>query len=223
MQGIRKCAELKGYSWRLASSITIRYVEPPGLTRVPVIAHSGSVPANIPTGAPSLEVSDQPSALQQLAALLGFLALSWAVSLVGSIPIRAATGGSWYSRMELAPWTPPGVMFASVWLTLYAAMAVAAWLVWRQRRLPRRAALTAYGIQLALNLLWPMTFFGMYPALGSAALWLALAVLAALIVAAAVTVVHFGPIRAAAGLLMLPNISWLIFSASLNLYAAVRN
>jgi tryptophan-rich sensory protein len=158
----------------------------------------------------------------QLAALLGFLALSWAVSLVGSIPVRIATG-SWYSQMELAPWSPPGMMFTYVWLTLYAAMAVAAWLVWRQRRLPRRIALRFYGLQLALNLLWPMTFFGLYPLLGSTALWLALAVLAALFLAAVLTVAHFGPISRTAGVLMLPNISWLVFSASLNLYAAVRN
>ena len=115
------------------------------------------------------------------------------------------------------------MMFTWVWLTLYAAMAVAAWLVWRQRRLPRRAALTVYGMQLALNLLWPLTFFGMYPLLGTAALWLALAVLAALFLAAVFTVLQFGPINRTAGALMLPNVSWLVFSASLNLYAAVRN
>ncbi|MGM9471450.1 TspO/MBR family protein [Pseudarthrobacter sp. YS3] len=180
------------------------------------------MPANVPTGTSAPAVSDGPSWPLQLAALLGFLALSWAVSLVGSIPVRIATG-SWYSQMELAPWSPPGMMFTYVWLTLYAAMAVAAWLVWRQRRLPRRIALRFYGIQLALNLLWPMTFFGLYPLLGSAALWLALAVLAALFLAAILTVAHFGPISRTAGVLMLPNISWLVFSASLNLYAAVRN
>lgn len=125
--------------------------------------------------------------------------------------------------MDKAPWTPPGMMFTSVWLVLYAAMAVAAWLVWRQRRLPRRAALRLYGIQLGLNLLWPMTFFGLYPFLGIAALWLALAVLAALITAAVLAVLHFGPVNTLAGLLMLPYVSWLVFSASLNLYAALNN
>lgn len=190
---------------------------------MPAIAHSGSVPANVPIGAPGPEVSDQPSGLQQLAALFGFLALSWSVSLVGSMPVRAATGGSWYAQMELAPWSPPGMMFTYVWLTLYAAMAVAAWLVWRQRLLPGRVALRFYGVQLALNLLWPMTFFGLYPLLGTAALWLALAVLAALLLTAVLTVAYFGPISRTAGVLMLPNVSWLVFSASLNLYAAVRN
>ena len=180
------------------------------------------MPATIPTDTPDPDAPDGPSAWRQFAALLGFLALSWSVSFVGSLPIRAAAGG-WYALAEKAPWTPPGLMFASVWLVLYAAMAVAAWLVWRQRRLPRGHALRLYGLQLALNLLWPMAFFGLYPLLGTAALWLALAVLAALTLTAVLTVLRFGPISQTAGVLMLPNVSWLVFSASLNLYAAVSN
>jgi benzodiazapine receptor len=179
------------------------------------------VPATIPTDAAEA-APDGPSAWRQVAVLFGFLALSWSVSFLGSLPVRAAAGG-WYARAEIAPWTPPGLMFTSVWLVLYAAMAVAAWLVWRQRRLPRRRALTLYGLQLALNLLWPMTFFGLYSALGTAALWLALAVLTALTLTAVLTVLRFGPISPTAGVLMLPNVSWLVFSASLNLYAAVSN
>ncbi len=195
---------------------------PPGLTRVPAIVHSGSVPDTVPNEAQGPAVPDGPSRRRQVAALIGFLALSWAVSFVGSLPIRTAAGG-WYALADKAPWTPPGLMFTSVWLVLYAAMAVAAWLVWRQRRHPRRRALRLYGLQLALNLIWPMTFFGLYPILGTAALWLALAVLAALVLTAALTVLRFGPISPTAGLLMLPNVSWLVFSASLNLYAAVSN
>ncbi|ALV42006.1 hypothetical protein AU252_13255 [Pseudarthrobacter sulfonivorans] len=42
-------------------------------------------------------------------------------------------------------------------------------------------------------------------------------------VVATFTVLYFGPISRTAGLLMLPYVSWLIFSASLNLYAALNN
>ena len=143
------------------------------------------------------------------------------MSLLGSLPIRL--NGSWYAAADKAPWTPPGWMFGSVWLVLYAAMAVAAWLVWRQQRFPRRKALKVYGGLLLLNLSWPLVFFGMYPMMGTAALWLALLVIAAHAVMAAFAVLRFGPISTAAGLLMLPYVSWLVFSASLNLYAALNN
>lgn len=158
---------------------------------------------------------------RQGAALIGFLAVSWVVSLLGSLPIRMNAG--WYAAADKAPWTPPGWVFGAVWLMLYAAMAVAAWLVWRQRRFPRAAAFRLYGGLLLLNLAWPLMFFGLYPMMGAAALWLALLLIGAHAVVATLTVLYFGPISRTAGLLMLPYVSWLVFSASLNLYAAVNN
>ena len=179
------------------------------------------MPTNAETGPPRPALTGGRSWRQQAAALTGFLAVSWVVSLLGSVPIRMNAG--WYALADKAPWTPPGWIFSSVWLTLYAAMAVAAWLVWRQRHFPRRAALKVYGVLLLLNLAWPVTFFGMYPMMGTAALWLGLLVIGAHAVAATLTVLLFGPISRTAGMLMLPYVSWLVFSASLNLYAAVNN
>ncbi len=159
---------------------------------------------------------------RQVTALLGFLALSYTVSLLGSMAILGNASG-WYAAATKAPWTPPGWVFGSAWAVLYAAMAVASWLVWRQGAAKARGAMTAYGIQMLLNLAWAPTFFGMYPAWGDAALWLALLLIAALALAVTATVILFGLINTTAGLLMLPYVSWIVFSASLNLYAAANN
>ena len=192
------------------------------MTGAPSIAHSKSVLANVEDRASRPALTGDRPRRRQGAALIGFLAVSWTLSLLGSLPIRM-NGNGWYSVADKAPWTPPGWIFGSVWLMLYAAMAVAAWLVWRQRRFPRRYAFKVYGFLLLLNLAWPLAFFGMYPLMGTAALWLALLLLGAHAVAATFAVLHFGPISRTAGLLMLPYVSWLVFSASLNLYAAVSN
>ena len=176
---------------------------------------------NVEQSAPGTRAPGTRPPRQQIAALIGFLAASLAVSLIGSLPIRM--NSDWYAAADTAPWTPPGWMFGSAWLVLYAAMAVAAWLVWRQRLFPRREALRVYVGLLLLNLLWPLMFFGLYPVVGTAALWLALLVIAAHAAFATVAVLHFGPISTTAGVLMLPYVSWLVFSASLNLYAALNN
>jgi tryptophan-rich sensory protein len=158
----------------------------------------------------------------ELAALLAFLAASALVAWLGSqAAISNVTG--WYAAADKAPWSPPTWVFGPVWTALYTAMAVAAWLVWRSRSPNRRAALTLYGVQLALNLAWTPVFFGLYPAWGSAALWLALGIIVALALAVAATVLLFGPIRRTAGLLMLPYLSWVVFASSLNLWAAANN
>jgi tryptophan-rich sensory protein len=135
----------------------------------------------------------------------------------------ASNVNGWYVGADKAPWSPPNWVFGPVWTTLYVAMAVAAWLVWRRRTGTSRAALTIYGVQLVLNLLWTPVFFGLYPALGTPALWTAFAIIVALAVAVATTVMLFGPISRPAGLLMLPYLSWVVFASSLNLWAALNN
>jgi translocator protein len=165
---------------------------------------------------------DRRRAVVQFAALLAFLAASALVAWLGSQATINNVSG-WYAAADKAPWSPPNWVFGPVWTLLYTAMAVAAWLVWRSRSPDRRTALVVYGVQLSLNLAWTPVFFGLYPVWGSAALWLALGIIIALALAVAAAVLLFGPIRRTAGLLMLPYLSWVIYAASLNFWAAANN
>ncbi|MEE9098482.1 TspO/MBR family protein [Pseudarthrobacter phenanthrenivorans] len=158
----------------------------------------------------------------QVAALAGFLVASLVVAGVGGLASAANVTG-WYATADKAPWSPPNGVFGPVWTILYTAMAVAAWLVWRKRSAGTRRAMTAYTVQLVLNLAWTPAFFALYPLLGTPALWLGLAIILTLIGAVAVTVMYFGPISRTAGLLLLPYVSWLVFAASLNWWAAAHN
>jgi tryptophan-rich sensory protein len=158
----------------------------------------------------------------QVVALLLFLGASALVAGLGGLATATHVTG-WYATADTAPWSPPNWVFGPVWTVLYTAMAVAAWLIWRSHADGSKAALTAYGVQLVLNLLWTPVFFALYPVLGTPALWIAFGIIVALAVAVAVTVVLFGPISRTAGLLMLPYLSWIVFAASLNLWAALNN
>lgn len=163
----------------------------------------------------------------QVIALLLFLGASALVAALGGLATADNVNG-WYAAADKAPWSPPNWVFGPVWTLLYTAMAVAAWLVWRSRPTgsltpEKRAALTAYAIQLVLNLLWTPVFFGLYPAIGTPALWIAFVIIVALAVAVSVTILLFGPISRTAGLLMLPYLSWIVFASSLNLWAALHN
>jgi benzodiazapine receptor len=158
----------------------------------------------------------------QLRGLLLFVGASALVAALASLVTLNNVNG-WYASADKAPWTPPNRVFGPVWTVLYLAMAVAAWLVWRREAVRARQALTAYEVQLLLNLLWTPVFFGLYPVMGTAALWIAFGIIVALAVAVSVTVLLFGPISRAAGLLMLPYLTWVVFAASLNLWAALNN
>jgi translocator protein len=175
------------------------------------------------------ELTSQPentrrpySAGVQAAAVAAFLAASFLVAGLGGFSTVTNVDG-WYSTADKAPWSPPNWIFGPVWTVLYTAMAVAAWLVWRKRTPKTRPALAVYAVQLGLNLAWTPVFFGLYPVLGTTALWLALGIILALIAAVTLTVLYFGPISRTAGLLLLPYIAWLVFASTLNWWAAVHN
>ncbi|KQQ81372.1 MULTISPECIES: TspO/MBR family protein [Micrococcaceae] len=158
----------------------------------------------------------------QAAGLAGFLVASFLVAGLGGLASTSNVDG-WYATAEKAPWTPPNFVFGPVWTLLYTAMAVAAWLVWRKRTRRTRPAMIAYAVQLVLNLAWTPMFFGLYPTLGTPALWLALVIILALIVAVVVTILYFGPISRTAGLLLLPYVAWLVYASTLNVWAAINN
>jgi benzodiazapine receptor len=180
------------------------------------------VPAN-PDGQSAPETAGRrvPPTGRQVAALAGFLALSYAVCMLASIPIILHSNG-WFAASAKAPWMPAGWMFRTVWIGLYACIGLSAWLVWRRGALTGRV-LRRYGLQLLLNLAWPFAFFAMYPMLGPVALWLALAVICVLAAVLVLLILDVGPVHTLAGLLVLPYFSWVVFSASLNLYSAVHN
>ena len=150
------------------------------------------------------------TAWRSAAALSVCLAACFAAAAFGGLFSSAATG-PWYRALRKPAFTPPGWVFGPVWTVLYAAMAVAAWLVWRQRGRPGvRGALTWFGVQLALNAAWSPLFFGLRrPDLG-------FAVIVLLWAAIAVTAWKFLRISKPAGVLLLPYLLWVSFASVLN-------
>lgn len=114
---------------------------------------------------------------------------------------------TWYPTLSKPAFTPPSWLFGPVWTTLYLLMGIALFLVWRRGS---RGALAVFAVQLALNAAWTVVFFGMrWPAGG-------LAVILALLVAIAATVVAFVRADRRAAVLLVPHLLWVGFAAPLN-------
>lgn len=155
--------------------------------------------------------------------LLAFVVISYSVAALGTLATLQNVDG-WYADAEKAPWSPPNFLFGPVWTVLYLLMAVAAWLVWRERkRVNVRPALVVYVVQLVLNALWTPVFFGLYPFIGQPALWIALAIILALDVLVLVTMLRFWPVRRRAAWLLVPYWAWVLFATTLNAAVAVLN
>ena len=137
-----------------------------------------------------------------IGALVGWLALVAAAGALGAIASRDAA--SFYAALAKPAWAPPGWVFGPVWSTLYVLMGVAAWLVWRARpaaragRASRRRGLALFVAQLGLNALWTWLFFAWRQ--GAAAL----AEIALLWLAVALTTWHFGRVSRPAAWCLAP-------------------
>lgn len=148
-------------------------------------------------------------------AWLGWVLLAFSATVPGA----ATPPDAWYEGLAKPDWTPAGWVFPVVWTTLYALMGTAAWLVWREGRgeaeapgnpAGKRAALSLFVVQLALNAAWTPAFFGAHR------IQLALWILAALWVAIAATLLAFRRVSSAAALLLVPYLVWVSVAAALN-------
>lgn len=119
------------------------------------------------------------------------------------------TDASFYRELARPSWAPPGWVFGPVWTTLYAMMGIAAWLVWRTGP-GRRAALTWFAVQLALNAVWTPVFFGLHSIGG------ALVVIVALLLAIVATIVACWHRSRVAAVLLVPYLGWVGFATALN-------
>lgn len=167
-----------------------------------------------------------------------FLLIPQFFAFIGAYFTTPAISG-WYSTLVKSPLNPPSWVFAPVWTVLFVLMSIAAFLVWRTRMDPRireddkkgikddkrvngndtrgkgndkrvKVALSIFGVQLVLNTLWSILFFGMHSP-GAA-----LVEIVILWIAIIATIIAFYQVSKPASYLLLPYILWVSFAAVLN-------
>jgi len=145
-----------------------------------------------------------------------------AVVFVASAIGGAATGPNiptWYATIEKPWFTPPNYVFGPVWTILYVMLAFA---FWRILRLPadtagRGGAIVWFIVQMALNALWSVAFFGQRsPELG-------LVVIAGLWLAIVGAMIAFLRLDRLAGSFFIPYIAWVSYAAALNVAIVLLN
>lgn len=149
--------------------------------------------------------------MQQAIALIVSIAVAQIAGFLGTL-FTADAIPSWYVTLAKPWFTPPSWVFAPVWTILYTLMGVAAYLIYKRRKVSpgTERALLIYTLQLTLNSAWSVIFFGAHE-LGWALI--EMIVLAATI---AYTMVLFARIDRRAAALLLPYLAWVLFAAALN-------
>jgi benzodiazapine receptor len=143
--------------------------------------------------------------LCQIAGFLGSLFTTPAIS-------------TWYATLRKPFFTPPNWIFSPVWISLFILMGISLFFVWRRQGHPQfKKALIFFFVQLILNVLWSLAFFGLrLPLLGFIdiiLLWIAILL----------TIQNFLKVSKFAGVLLLPYLLWVSFATLLNFSLWIQN
>ena len=111
----------------------------------------------------------------------------------------------------------PPVVFIVVWTILYILMGISAYIVDNSGSDNIKSSLLIYYVQLFVNLLWPVVFFGF------GKIFIALGLIILLLGLVLITFIKFYKINKTAGYLLIPYILWLVFATYLNFSIYVLN
>lgn len=150
--------------------------------------------------------------------------ISWGKLIISfSLPFIAAVVGSsftfeaiptWYASLQKPPLSPPNWIFAPVWTILYFLMGLSFYLLWiqkvKRKKEKKDTAIELFLIQLTLNTLWSILFFGLqnpfFALIGILFLWATILL----------TIIYFYKISKPAAYLLTPYLIWVSFATYLN-------
>jgi len=143
--------------------------------------------------------------------LFGFIIVSQLAGVIGSV-FTSSSIPTWYSTLEKPALNPPSWVFGPVWTTLFVLMGIAAYLIYEHgfKKKNVRRALAFFALQLVLNTLWSILFFGLQNP------GLALVEIAILWLSIMTCIVLFYNIHKMAAYLLIPYILWVSFASYLN-------
>lgn len=115
------------------------------------------------------------------------------------------------------PINVPGVLFPIVWSILYLLMSISCYLIVQSNDKDKKEGIILYAIQLVINSLWTLIFFG-FGAYLLSFIWIIILLIVVIIMLA-----KFYNINRAAMYINIPYVLWLLFAAYLNLGTYLLN
>ncbi len=130
---------------------------------------------------------------------------------------------TWYATLNKPFFNPPNWIFGPVWTILYVLIGISIYLVWtskakiKSEKQRKKKAYYIFAIQLILNFLWTVLFFGLnliLPALIEIILlWFAILI----------NIIFVYKISKTSSYLLIPYFLWVSFATLLNIYFLILN
>jgi|SRR3989344_515077 len=143
--------------------------------------------------------------------LIFCIIISQAAGGVGSLFTFPAITG-WYQTLNKPFFNPPNWIFGPVWTLLYLLMGISLYLIW-----VRKGDLKWFWLQLGLNTLWSIIFFGLKSPIPAffeiLILWYAILM----------TIKTFSGVNRPAAYILYPYLAWVTFASILNFSVWILN
>lgn len=147
------------------------------------------------------------------------LAITFTAAAIGSIATTSSVN-TWYTTLNKPDLNPPNWLFGPVWTILFFLMGISLYLIRTttiSEKGTKQITLTFFYLQLFLNLIWSIFFFGLQNPK------LALIEIGLLDITLLFTIVAAHQVNRIAARLLLPYMAWIIFATWLNAQIAWLN
>jgi translocator protein len=139
------------------------------------------------------------------------LGLSLGTGILGSF-FTVSSIPTWYVTLNKPFFSPPNWIFGPVWTILYVLIGISLYLVWTKKKVP-----SVFWIQLFLNAIWSIIFFGLrnpaFALINIIALWIVIIL----------TIRSFYTINKLSANLLYPYFVWVSFASILNFSIWILN
>ena len=123
-----------------------------------------------------------------------------------------------YANLSKPSFAPPAWLFGPAWTILYILIGIAGFLVWKKKDEKNiNPAVAIFFIQLFLNYIWSIIFFG------KSSYGLALVDIVGLWVGILIMIISFYKISKPAAWILIPYLLWVSFAAILNYNILILN
>ena len=153
--------------------------------------------------------------MKQLKLTILFLVINFGGLAIGSWLMNNGPLSDWYTKLNQAPWTPPGIAFGIAWTTIMICFSIYLGKLFMVKNTQRTKII--FLIQFILNVSWNYIFFNQH---------LVLLALITIFLLTSLLFYYFFKISNKTEnyrFLLLPYMFWLCIATSLNLYILIYN
>lgn len=136
--------------------------------------------------------------------------------IIGGLFTPLTFSSEFYESL-VKPFDIPQIIFPIVWSILYILMSISIFMISNTNDIKKDESIKIYFIQLVINSLWTLFFFGI-KLIGFSALWIVLLTIVVIIM-----FIKFYKIKPLAAYINIPYIIWLILATMLNISIYILN